>query len=125
MSGELRLIRKSLIATTAVTFILWADKNTGINWIVDIDGVQVWFFLGIAHLYFSVMWAANQGLQGWFWDQAALRNDDNIDFRHRIQRWMERPFGNICWVVGFGVIVWNLYTVYFGSVETTTVRTFF
>ena len=57
--------RKSVLATTALVVVLAADKEQGLNWGgVNIDGYVVWIFVGLAHLYFSIMWWSNFGFEG-------------------------------------------------------------
>ena len=97
--------RKSLIATSAASFVLWASNSPGINWAVDIDGPETWGFLLAAHTYFFAMYIVNQGLES-FQTEFLLKGTEPL--LRRSERWMDRPFVTLLAIGGYGVIGYNL-----------------
>ena len=103
--------RKSVLATTALVVVLTADKEQGLNWGgVNIDGYMVWIFVGLAHLYFSIMWWSNSGFEGWFpWRDGWKGTLQIRPRKDLIHPWMNRgPFTMIAVILGFLMIMYQL-----------------
>jgi hypothetical protein len=105
--------RKTVIATTAIAIVLATNKGQGLNWAgVVIEGYLVWIFLGLAHLYFTVMWWSNYGFEGWFPWKDGWKGIFTIPFKILILRWLTLgPFTMIAVIVGAAIICYQLAVV--------------
>lgn len=105
-SDAARIVRKGVIATTAISLVLIFDKTPGIQHFVDISGRVTWFFVLLAHTYFTVMWASSGGASE-FWRQigAFWRQIKDVFRRHALavslDNVMLRGFTNLCVVLGY------------------------
>ena len=111
MDEQPSLHRKSVVATAALTVVLAADKEQGLNWGgVDIDGYLVWIFVGVAHLYFTIMWWTSFGFQGWFpWNDGWRGTLRLRPRKELIRRFMnDGPFTMFVVIVGFSIITYQL-----------------
>ncbi len=98
-SDAARIVRKGVIATTAISLVLIFDETPGIQHFVDISGRVTWFFVLLAHTYFTVMWASSGGA-------SEFRLQIKDVFRRRaladsLDDVMLRGFTNLCVVLGY------------------------
>lgn len=62
--GDFGRHRKALMVTSVVGFVLAASGNQDISWAgIDLSGTLVWIFLGIAHVYFMLMFWTCHGMR--------------------------------------------------------------
>ena len=109
--------RAAYAAQTVLLVVLAAGKQQGLNWGgVDIDGYLVWIFVGVAHLYFTIMWWSSFGFQGWFpWNDGWRGTFRLRPRKELIRRFMNQgPFTMIAVVIGFSIIIYQLGKIMWG-----------